>query len=254
MSEQNALNTIARVIIDAFDVDIHIYTIQFLRKLRETSFGIRFATWAENNPTALMNLLRASSVIVQRLPKNDSLVIETITDHLKNLPVDIWTVTGGQSSGLPPNQAHDTEFRRKYEQAVEGLPQEELAKLAKLRQGKLLEWVNSPPQMRTVLLTAWQHEPKLMSKAIIFWGLAFAWLFINLLFVDSGGIYLLEDDTGKDLIEMSRKYGDLWGIPKRLQTLRTYWVAWFSWRFLALYSLVFCPFYSVWVVYKAITR
>ncbi len=197
-----------------------------------------------------MMLLRAASATRQSLPKNANLVIKKIIDHLEHLPVDIWqTATGGRRE---PSQASlsDEEFQRRYEQAVAGLSKEELAKLAKLRQGKLLEWVNAPPQMRTVLLTTWHREPKLMSRAIVFWGIAVAWLFNNLLFVGDGGIYLFEDNAGKSWIERYRKYGDVWRIPKP----RTYWVLWVSWRFSALYSLVFCPSYSVWVVYKAIAR
>jgi hypothetical protein len=110
-----------------------------------------------------------------------------------------------------------------------------------------------------VLLTTWQHEPQRMSKAIIFWSIAFTWLLIDLLFIGIGEFSLFDEyeeyrkatPIQQELIR-SMRYRQ--GLPETPEEPKTNWVRWFSWRLNGLYLIVFCPSYSFWVIYKAIVR
>ena len=59
---------------------------------------------------------------------------------------------------LGKNSGFDKEFYRKYEQALEGLSDEDLGQVAKFNPDRLKEWVSSPPKIRPHLLKKWREE------------------------------------------------------------------------------------------------
>jgi hypothetical protein len=162
MPAENVWKEIARTLVDAFDVDIQIYYGKLLKQLRETPLGAKFAEWAEANPIAFETLLRLTSAAAQRLPKNDNLLIETVTDHLARLPVEIRrTIIGDHPSfvSMPGKTlSFDEGFYKKYALALEGLSVQDLEQVAKLSSIRLKEWVNSPEKIRPFLLKKWREE------------------------------------------------------------------------------------------------
>lgn len=157
------INEIARVLVDAFDVDLQLYIGKSLKALRNTSNGQKFADWAESNKLIFEVMLRGISVLVQKLPKdNKTILYETIVQQLERLPVEIRRAVIDDSptfTNSPLNKnIFDEAFNKKYEQALEGLTDDELLQVAKLNQDNLIEWVNSPAKIRPFLLKKWDEK------------------------------------------------------------------------------------------------
>lgn len=109
---------IAKLVIDAFDLDIHIYMANVLKQAKGTEAGIAFSSWAADHPSLFESLLRVFSSLIQQLPSNDNILTETIYDHLQRLPFEIWRVTTSEK----PDQA---DVENQYKEVVSGLRDEE---------------------------------------------------------------------------------------------------------------------------------
>lgn len=159
----SSADTVAKVVIDAFDVDVQIFAARLLRDLTQTGFGAQFATWAQTNPGAFDVMLRAFSAAVQAGPRNRSLLAEAVRDQAARLPVELRRAILGEeptgpstsSSGYPLS---DPDFTRRYEEALQGLSEEQLRAVARLSQTRLKEWVYSPAAIRPIKLDEWGHE------------------------------------------------------------------------------------------------
>jgi hypothetical protein len=156
---------VARVVVDAFDVDIQLFYSNLLEKFRNTPLGDNVAAYANKNPAAFEAFLRILSVAVQRLPKDHNILTETIADHLQRLPVELRRAMFGNITSSPKGQSSvavnntfDDSFNLRYEESLSGLSDEHLRQVASLERSKLNEWVNSPKQLRPFLLDKWKEE------------------------------------------------------------------------------------------------
>ena len=149
---------IAKLFVDAFDVDVQIYMSELLKQLKSTPTGVNFATWAEENPTKFRNLIRTISVTIQQIPITDNLLVDKITNHLARLPIELDRAVNYEP--ISTNKELNMEdFNKKYEEALEGLSDEQLEQVANLDQKQLKEWINSPVKIRPFLLKKW-NQPK----------------------------------------------------------------------------------------------
>lgn len=142
--------SLAQLILDAFDVDLQIFAARLLHELRDSRSGDHLAEWAQRNPVAFRNLLRGISTVVQSRPQRDGLLQSAITAQLQILPSELHRLAadgGNMSPGI-----EDPDFQRRYEEAVECLSHEDLAKIARLSRQQLREWVYSPKKVRPYLL------------------------------------------------------------------------------------------------------
>lgn len=170
MGTATPLDELARILVDAFDVDIQLYMGKALRELRATPSGERLVEWARGNPRTFETLLRALSVVAQQFPGNQSLIQETLRDQLARLPVEIRRATLGDDVQTPVHQAgdilEDPEFVKKYEAALQGLSAEELAFVASLNRSRLREWVLSTAAIRPHKLQMWRTEKTAPEKTL----------------------------------------------------------------------------------------
>ena len=159
---------IARTLVDAFDVDLQIFTMRFLSDLRQTEPGKGFVAWAEANPAEFETLIRASSAVLRRVPKNDSSASQReIASLLDRLPFAVrQTVVGDKTlaDNLKGSMTGSTqgpqEFKKSYEEAVGHLTEKELVRVARLSSRRLNEWVSSPERLRPHLLNKWDDEDR----------------------------------------------------------------------------------------------
>ncbi len=159
MPSDAALKDVARLIVGGFDVDIQHWMGNAFARLRETPVGASFADWAEENSVAFELLLRGTSALVRQLPKDDSLLVETLYTQLARLPVEVERAVKGNGPIFVNSKAKDDEgFFRKYEDAVKDLSDDDLAKVAGLDGIRLREWVNSPARVRPHLLAKWADQ------------------------------------------------------------------------------------------------
>lgn len=157
---------VARIVVDAFDVDIQLFYGRLLEKFRNTPMGDNFAAFAEKNPAAFEAFLRVLSAAVQTLPKDKNILTETVADHLQRLPVEIRRAMFGngvtasiqERQSTTINVISDESFNLKYEEALTGLSDDQLRQVASLEKKQLCEWVNSPKQIRPFLLNKWKEE------------------------------------------------------------------------------------------------
>jgi hypothetical protein len=155
------LKTIARFLIDAFDVDMQLFMGRALARLKDTPAGMTLATWAQSNPLAFEALLRLISGYAQRLPRDSSLLMQAVSDQLARLPVEVSRTIGPESNAgtSPESGPFDApEFRKQYELALEGLTDEQLAQVARLSPPRIREWVATPARLRPLLLRKWSEE------------------------------------------------------------------------------------------------
>ncbi|MFH0775587.1 MAG: hypothetical protein V2A53_08900 [bacterium] len=157
------LKEIARFLVDAFDVDMQLYMGKAMRQLKDTPTGMKFVAWAESNPMAFEALLRLISASAQRIPKDKSLLMQAVLDQLGRLPVEIHrSIIEDNNESLLTSQEKiplvAEDFRKRYEEALEGLSDELLEQIARLSHSKILEWVNSPAKLRPYLLKKWKEE------------------------------------------------------------------------------------------------
>ena len=157
------------ILVDAFDVDIQLYLGNVLKRIRQTPGGTAFAEWATNHRILFEVIIRLISVAVQRIPNPDkNIVMNAVSDTLKKLPVEIRRAVLGDipvwgsspSKGVGENQ----NFYERYEEALEGLSDEELALVVELDSAKLREWVNSPTKIRPFLLKKLAEEEPQQEK------------------------------------------------------------------------------------------
>ena len=162
MPAEREWDAIARVLVDAYDVDLQNYQTRLVRDLKNTPSGARFVDWAERNRSTFEILLRVVSVAVQRLPRDRGVILDTVRDQLARLPADVRdavltdssTDSGGPARGL----LSDREFSQQYEAALEGLSDQDLAFVASLPRERLKEWVLSPARIRPHKLALWRSE------------------------------------------------------------------------------------------------
>ena len=149
---------IARLIVGAFDVDIQHWMGKAFVSLRETPAGDSFADWAQENHIAFEALLRGTSALVRQLPKDDSLLVETLYTQLARLPVEVERAVKDGTPSFVSSGKDGEGFLRKYEDAVKDLSDDDLAKIVRLGRHRLREWVSSPERVRPHLLAKWDEE------------------------------------------------------------------------------------------------
>lgn len=169
MSE-NDVTKIIKIIIDAFDVDIQLYTAKVLKRLRQSDVGFHFAEWAESNPVVFESSLRVFSTAIQQLPKNGSIAMETLSDHLRRFPVELRRATIEDVNDVieEPSLKNDVhgKFKKNYEEAVASISEEERLIVASLSHNRLVHWVNSPEAIRSALLSHWVIKDQRLFKII----------------------------------------------------------------------------------------
>lgn len=88
----NIWRTLGEIIVDAADVDLRRFQASLAAKMKRQPAGQRFAGWAAANPMAFEALVRALSVVVQRLSRslrNKGMLADTLAAQLSALPFEI---------------------------------------------------------------------------------------------------------------------------------------------------------------------
>lgn len=156
----NQRRKLAQLLLDAFDMDLHVYSVKVIQSLRQTDFGEDLSLWADENPVLFRNALRGVSLIVQR-SEAKSPVIETVMDQLERWPAEIFL----SFEGAPSMSTAESEyFAQRYREAIKDLAEEDLCKVGDLSQRRLKEWVNAPERMRPILLEKWSNEGSLFHR------------------------------------------------------------------------------------------
>lgn len=174
MPRDDYLDQIVRLFVDAFDVDMQLFAARAMSQLRNTAYGNQLAEWAQTHPVQFEARLRAASVAAQRQPGNRGVVTDAVRDQLARLPVEIRRVflTG---DGAPPDavaapsvassSSESAEsFRARFEHAVEGMTDAELAIVARLTAAQKRELVDAPARLRPHLLTKFAEQTTLGLK------------------------------------------------------------------------------------------
>ncbi len=82
--------SIARVFIEAFDMDIQIFLKNVLARLGETQVGHNIKKWSRSNPIQFNVLLRVISFSIQHIPqKNNNILLSTVKSQLTRLPAAV---------------------------------------------------------------------------------------------------------------------------------------------------------------------
>lgn len=105
-----------------FDPDIQAYSRRVMERLAETPQGARVVNWAQANPSYFRNIMRLSSVGIQRLPLDGSLFSEILSQHISRLPGDALGIFG-----FSPNS---TDYSAVYSQSIESTDDTKLLELA----------------------------------------------------------------------------------------------------------------------------
>ena len=156
---------ISKLIIDAFDMDIQMFSSQAISNLHESPVGYQFADWAKKNPKKFEALLRSLSVFIRQLPKNNKFLPEIIFEQLTRLPLELRR--GIKPDGYEQQKLYleenvkslfseknmkslfnDEKFTGEYATALEGLSADQLRSIASLKKKHLIEWVSTPSQLR----------------------------------------------------------------------------------------------------------
>jgi len=156
--EEKIWSNIAEVLLDFFDVDIQLSYVRIIEKLKDTPNGERLSAWARANPMPFEALIRLLSMAVNKVPKNKNILTQTIADHIRRLPREIRGSLLGYSNGSNHHQTAsnktiptDEAFQKRYSDALEGLSEDELVQIIGLNRNQLIEWVNTPKQLRPPL-------------------------------------------------------------------------------------------------------
>jgi hypothetical protein len=162
--EEKIWSNIAEVLLDFFDVDIQLSYVRIIEKLKDTPNGERLSAWARANPMPFEALIRLLSMAVNKVPKNKNILTQTIADHIRRLPREIRGSLLGYSNGSNHHQTGsnktiptDEAFQKRYSDALEGLSEDELVQIIGLNRNQLIEWVNTPKQLRPHLLKKWRN-------------------------------------------------------------------------------------------------
>ncbi len=147
------------LLLDYFDLDIQIYTSNLSEKTRNTKTGKVLAKWAVNNPNSFKNLLRISSTLIERFPSDDSLFVETITQHLLRLPPDIYRIFNEKEDNIET-------INSKYDTVLKHYDGNELLLLSTLEDEQLIEWHNSSSDNKEVLMDAWLKQSRKYSGTL----------------------------------------------------------------------------------------
>ena len=168
MNKENMLDELARVLVDAFDVDIQLYQRQILSRIASSPQCSQFVVWANSNPQAFTMLLRAVSSLLRRVPHDHNIALKLVTDQLKRLPVEIHRIflepSAVNTSCINAKNTNELAtisgptFRENYEEAIKDLSEEDLMTVASLPKNRLAEWIDNPVKMRPILLKKWKEE------------------------------------------------------------------------------------------------
>jgi hypothetical protein len=174
------MESLSRILIDSFDIDIQVYMERALERLALSPGGRPAAQWARENPQTFQMLLRLLSVAVQRVPNSQNVWVDGGLRNLKRLPMSIHHTVFNQgpfaisaSEGVPPMlDSVDNKFLERFEAAVEGAAEGELAQISTLTPEQLQKWVMSPERLRPHLLQQWagqssgQNKPTIAPKEV----------------------------------------------------------------------------------------
>lgn len=167
MTSEERLRQLAQIIIGALDVDMQLLQGKLLAELRDTPYGEDFAEWARQNPVIFETFVHGLSALAQRTPRDGSLLRETVVNQLRHLPAEFHRAVFDETE--ISRVMDDEAFQQKYSEAVKGLPDENLSKVARLNRRQLQEWVNSPKEIRPHLLQKWDEAPsrsEILAKGI----------------------------------------------------------------------------------------
>ena len=149
---------ISKLIIDAFDMDIQMFSSQAISNLHESPVGYQFANWAKKNPKKFEALLRSLSVFIRQLPKNNKFLPEIIFEQLTRLPLELRR--GIKQDGYEHQKLYlypeenmkllfnEEKFTDEYATALECMSEDQLKSIASLKKKHLIEWVSTPSQLR----------------------------------------------------------------------------------------------------------
>jgi len=163
--EDKISRNIAEFLLDFFDVDIQLSYVRIIEKLKDTPKGERLSAWAQANPMAFEALVRLLSMLASKVPKNNSVLTQTISDHIRRLPREIRGTFLGYSNGSNVKQTvfrqgvpSDEAFQKRYSEALDGLSEDDLVQVIGLNRNQLIEWVDTPIKLRPYLLKKWHDE------------------------------------------------------------------------------------------------
>ncbi len=159
VKDKISFESLSKLLLDYFDLDIQIYTSNLLEKTRNTKTGEVLSKWAVNNPNSFKNLLRISSTLIERFPSDDSLFKETITQHLLRLPPDIYRIFSESEDNLETRNSEGDTLLKHYEG-------DELLLLSTLEDEQLFKWHNSSNDNKAVLMDAWLEQSRKYSGAL----------------------------------------------------------------------------------------
>src|SRR5579883_2023454 len=94
------MESLSRILIDSFDVDVQVYMDRVLEQLARTSSGRAVAEWATENAQTFQMLLRLLSVAVQRVPDSQHPWVDAGVRNLKRLPISIHRTVFNPGSSL----------------------------------------------------------------------------------------------------------------------------------------------------------
>ncbi len=160
------MESLSRILIDSFDVDVQVYMDRVLEQLARTSSGRAVAEWATENAQTFQMLLRLLSVAVQRVPDSQHPWVDAGVRNLKRLPISIHRTVFNPGSSLfaskgapempsSSDSKEDSQFAARFEDAVERATEDELAQVASLTAQQVQEWALSPEKLRPHLLNKW---------------------------------------------------------------------------------------------------
>lgn len=158
---------LARLLIDAFSVDIEVYATKVLVGLRNTGSGDRLAAWARDNPGAFKGLLRTLAVAIGQAGQRQqqSVLLEVALRILRRAPSDIrllWLEAEPQPYGTPPvNKTVADDFHARLEDALRSLDQDSVGRIARLNRARQREYLDAPVAMRRHLLDKWSAPSQL---------------------------------------------------------------------------------------------
>jgi hypothetical protein len=89
-NNSETLRSVAQFLIDSFNLDLQVYMTNALEELRAHPAGADFAEWAQANPAAFKNTLRLMSGLIERIPRNDSLLLNAATNMLAMAPYELF--------------------------------------------------------------------------------------------------------------------------------------------------------------------
>lgn len=138
---------LSRVIVGAIDPDWRLFQAKIFQSFATEPSGRVFLDWARQNPLKFEAFVRSLSAAAHAAPK-DTLFREKVSDFVKQASADL---KGMQRHDEVPKMIDD-DFRKRFEEAVEPLSEEDLRRVARLSDVDLHRWIDAPVKLRPAIL------------------------------------------------------------------------------------------------------